>query len=289
MNNPDWNDLRYFLAAVEAGTLSGASRQLHTNQPTTGRRIDRLERALGLKLFQRHAQGLTLTEDGERLYPVAQKMAQAASLLTQSVQGTAPQLTGTVRIAATEGMCAELIAPRLPALRQQHPGLQFVLIASNASANLSRGEADIALRLYRPDANDLVIRKVGDVAFGLYASSEYLESHPHITRLEDLSSHGHIGYGDELSQVPEQRWLTQRLPTLNWILRSDSTLTTARAAAAGLGICLLPKLIAANQPQLRALLPELEIPPRAVWSVIHKDLRQVARYRVTLDFLSGLF
>lgn len=289
MNNLNWNDLRYFLAAAEAGTLSGASRRLHSNQPTTGRRIDRLERALGLKLFQRHTQGLTLTEDGERLYPVAQKMAEAAHLLHQSLQGATPQLTGTVRIAATEGICVELIAPHLPRLQQQHPGLQFVLIASNGSANLSRGEADIALRLYRPDANDLVIRRVGLIEFGLYASQGYLQSHPPVKRLEDLADHQHIGYGDGLSEVPEQRWLVQQLPALHWVLRSDSTLSTARATAAGLGICLLPRLIAEKQPQLRQLLPELEIPSRAIWSVIHKDLRQVERYRVTLDFLSGLF
>ncbi|WP_428608799.1 LysR family transcriptional regulator [Sedimenticola sp.] len=289
MNDFNWNDLRYFLAAVESGTLSGASRQLHTNQPTTGRRIDRLEQALGLKLFQRHPLGLTLTQDGERLYPAAQKMAHAAILLAQSAQVATPQLTGTVRIAATEGICAELIAPHLPALQRQHPDLQFVLIASNASANLTRGEADIALRLYRPDANDLVIRQVGHIAFALYASDDYLQHHPPITQLADLADHMHIGYGDGLSEVPEQRWLVRQLPNLHWVLRSDSTLTTAQAAVAGVGIGLLPRLIAARHPQLHELLPGLEIPSRAVWSVIHQDLRQVERYRVTLDFLSSLF
>lgn len=289
MNDFNWDDLRYFLAAVEAGTLSGASRLMHSNQPTTGRRIDRLEQALKLKLFQRHPLGLTLTEDGQRLHQAALSMAGAANLLHRALDGESPQLAGTVRIAATEGMCAELIAPNLHKLQQLHPGLQFILNASNASANLTRGEADIALRLYRPDTNNLVIRRIGEINFSLYASTNYLRHHTRIQRIEDLSNHQHLGYGEGLSQVPEQIWLTKQLPDLHCVLRSDSTLTITNATIAGMGISLLPDLIACKHPQLRSVLPNLEIPPRTVWSVIHKDLCRVERYRVTLDFLATLF
>lgn len=289
MNNIDWDNIRYFIAAARTHSLSAASRALDSNQPTVGRHIDALEAQLGLRLFQRHSTGLTLTEEGQRLLASAELMEEGAADMLRASQWDASALTGTVRIAAPEGLGVSVLTPSLPALYKQHPLLDIVLEPSVSSADLKRGQADIALRLYRPTSVDLVSRRLCEMGFGLYASTKYLENNGAPESIDSLHKHAFIAYGDELKSQEENSWLEELMGRGRCLFRSDNTLARLSAVSAGVGIGVMPHLLMVRQPNCVQILPQYEAPSRTIWLVVHGDLRHVARIRVVMDFIGGLF
>ena len=289
MNNINWDDFRYFLAAAELGTLSAAAKRLHSNQPTVGRHIDALEIALGLKLFQRHKKGLTLTQEGMRVLEQSELMQSGVHSIQRMVEGDYQQLRGSVRLALPEGLCNEIIIPRLEEFYQHYPNLRLILNVSSRTANLTRGEADIAIRLFRPKETDLVTRQLTDMAMGFYAGRKYLQTHEPPVTLADLIQHRIIGYGDELAGLPENQWLLDHVPKDDWALQSDSTTSRLRATVCGLGISIQPCMFANANPDLIQLLDNLSLPTHKVWITYHCDLRHILRIRVTVEFLIAIF
>lgn len=288
MNDINWDDFRYFLAAAESGSLSAAAKRLHSNQPTVGRHINALEMALGLKLFQRHKKGLTLTQEGVWVLEQSE-LLQSGVQNIQRVEGEYQQLRGSVRLALPEGLCNEILIPRLEDFYLRYPNLHLILNASSHTANLTRGEADIAIRLFRPKETDLVARQLMDMAMGLYAGRQYLQTHEPPVTLSDLSQHHIIGYGDELAGLPENQWLLNHVPKDDWMLQSDSTASRLRATMCGLGISIQPCLFAKTNPELIQILDRVSLPTHKVWITYHRDLRQILRIRVTVEFLIALF
>jgi DNA-binding transcriptional LysR family regulator len=289
MNSIDWDNIRFFLAAARTHSLSAASRALASNQPTVGRHIDALEAQLGLCLFQRHSTGLTLTEDGQRLLASAELMEEGAADMLRASQRDISALAGTVRIAAPEGLGVSVLTPRLPDLYKRYPLLDIVLEPSVASADLKRGQADIALRLYRPDSVDLVSRRLCEMGFGLYASAAYLERHGSPASVDALPQHAFIAYGDELGDQAENAWLKELMGRARCVFRSANTLARLSAVTAGIGIGVMPHLLMAGQANCVRILPQHEAPSRTIWLVVHGDLRHVARIRAVLDFIGELF
>lgn len=287
MNSLDWNDVRYFLAAARTGSLAAASRHLGSHQPTVGRHIDSLEKQLGVRLFQRHAQGLTLTDEGQRILRLAEAMSEAATTL-QRIGAGESEPHGSVRIAAPSGLAVHLLAPNLSRLRQRFPELDIVLQPSASSADLTHGEADVALRLYRPEAEELVVRHVGEMTFGLYGTAAYLQRHGTPRDCAGLQQHLFIGYGEQLHQLEENRWLETVAGEARFVLRSDDTHTRLAAVEAGLGLAVLPHILAQRVASLQCLLDEVALPAKPIWLVVHRDLRQVARVRAVLDWLAEL-
>lgn len=288
MNNLDWDDIRYFLAAAHTGSLAAASRQLDSHQPTVGRRIDSLEKRLGIRLFQRHVQGLTLTEEGHRIMQAAEAMGEAAATLHRTGKFENEEIRSCVRIAAPSGLAVHLIAPALPQFHEQFPKLDVVLQPSISSADLTHGEADVAVRLYRPSANDLVVRSVGVMAFGLYGSPAYLRQHGTPRSIAGLPKHCFIGYGEQLRHLEENRWLESMKGDACYLLRSDDTHTRLAAAEAGLGLAVLPHVLARRSSQLQQIMKSMEVPRKTIWLVVHRDLRHLARVRAALDWLAEL-
>lgn len=289
MNSIDWDNIRYFLAAARTHSLSAASRALDSNQPTVGRHIDALEAQLGLRLFQRHSIGLTLTEDGQRLLASAELMEEGAADMLRASQRDINTLAGTVRIAAPEGLGVSVLTPRLPDLYKRYPLLDIVLEPSVASADLKRGQADIALRLYRPDSVDLVSRRLCEMGFGLYASAVYLERNGTPESVDALRQHAFVAYGDELKDQEENCWLEELMGRGRCMFRSDNTLARLSAVAAGVGIGVMPHLLMAAHSNCVRILPQHEAPSRTIWLVVHGDLRHIARIRAALDFIGELF
>jgi len=283
MNNLDWDDLRFFLAAARGGSLSAASRELNSNQPTVGRRIAALEHALGVRLFQRHPHGLTLTEEGQQILATASTMDQVAAGLTR-VTRNEERLAGTVRIAAPEGLALSLIVPALAGFAEAHPELDLDVQPAVASADLVRGEADIAVRLYRPDVADLVVRRVREMEFGLYAAEKYLARHGVPGDVAELGAHRFISYGARLQTQEDHAWLLSLVPGARIVFRSDNTATRIAAAEAGFGLAVFPQLV--TGPRLSRVLPALAAPAREIWLVVHRDLREVPRVRAVMDFLA---
>jgi len=289
MNGLNWDDFRYFLAAYESGSLSAAAKLLHSNQPTVGRHIDELETALGLKLFQRHKQGLTLTQEGAWVLEQSQLMHSGVQNIQRMIDGDYQQLQGSVRLALPEGLCNEILIPRLTSFYRDYPNLRLILKVSVRAANLTRGEADIAIRLFRPKETDLVARLLTHMEMGLYASQDYLNAQGLPEVAGDLSRHRIICYGDELADMPENTWLIDHVDTSNRILQSDSTTSRLKATTCGLGISIQPCMLADNDQRLVRVLKDVHLPDHEIWITYHGDLRHILRIRVAVDFLSSLF
>lgn len=289
MNSMDWDNIRFFLAAARTRSLSAASRALDSNQPTVGRRVDALETQLGLRLFQRHSTGLTLTEDGQRLLVAAEQMEVGAADVVRASQRDANLIAGTVRIAAPEGLGVSVLMPSLPELCRRYPLLDVVLEPAVASADLKRGHADIALRLFKPADADLVSRRLGEMGFGLYASADYLARRGTPESVDALQQHAYIAYGDELKEQEENAWLEAIMGRGRCLLRSNNTQARISAVTLGMGIAVMPHLLMATQSSCVRILPQIDGPSRMIWLVVHGDLRHVARIRAVIDFVSELF
>ena len=286
--NIDWQDVRYFLAIADAGSLSAAAARLSSSQPTLSRRLDALEAVLGFRLFKRHSRGLDLTQEGTLLLEQARQMMLSAVNIERLANGEAMQPEGTIRLALPEGICNEVVVPALGDFQRDFPRLRLNIAVSPRPANLIQGEADIAVRLFRPEEPDLVVKRLGGMALGLYASEQYLEGHRVPNSEAELRHHACIGYGDGLDQLTENRWLLERCTREHMMLRSDSTSCRLKATLSGLGISIQPDIVAAQHSELVALLPDARIPRHEIWLTYHKDLARSYRTRVVADMLGSI-
>jgi DNA-binding transcriptional LysR family regulator len=286
MNSMDWDNFRYFTAAADAGSLSAAAVLLESNQSTVGRHIDALESALAIKLFQRSVKGLSLTEEGQAVYEQAQQIQNSIVKIQRLVQGAEETATGTVRLSLPEGLGQEVIIPMLDRFYQQYPNVKLIFNVSATTANLTQGEADIAVRLFRPEEPDLVIKYLGEMKMSLYASESYKDNYGLPKQLKDLRKHKVITYGDQLSILPENQWLLNHSDDSLRILCSDSTVTRFKATLSGVGLSLQPDVLAKTQSDLIPLFRSAKLPAHKVWLVYHKDVRHMSRIRAVADFLS---
>ncbi len=287
MNDINWDGFRYFVAAAETGSLSAAAKVLGSNQPTVGRYIDALESELGLKLFQRHTKGLTLTQEGAYILDQSLSMRSLVLKSQRAVQDSAQEAGGTVRVAVPEGLCLEVLLAELPNFYNQYPEINLVLNISTTTANLTSGDADIAIRLFRPDDANLVVKHIGDMQMGLYASSEYCKTNGIPRNTDELKSHRTIAYGDGLAALSENRWLVEHSSPSHCVLRSDSTIMRLKATLMGVGVSIQPCIFSTTNDALCQLIKDVQIPGHEVWLVYHSDLRGTGRVRAVVDFVSS--
>ncbi len=289
MNSLDWDDFRYFIATAETGSLTSAAKELGSNQPTVGRHIDALESALGTKLFQRTVKGLILTEEGEFVFEQTQAMQSSVLTVQRRIQGEKVAFSGTVRVALPEGLCLEVLTPLLPDFYHQYPNINLILNVSSNAANLTKGEADIAIRLFRPKDVNLVVKNLGHMLLGLYSSSDYIKSYGLPANESELKNHRIISYGDQLSTLPENQWLIEHSELSSCVLRSDNTTTRLRATILGVGISIQPHIFCPINPELVPIFEQVELPSHKVWVVYHNDLRHLGRIRAVVEFLTSAF
>ncbi|MDH5710534.1 MAG: LysR family transcriptional regulator [Gammaproteobacteria bacterium] len=287
MNNIDWDGFRYFTAAAETGSLSAAAKLLGSNQSTVGRQIDVLESALGIKLFQRSVKGLMLTEEGVYILEQAQSMQSLVTKIQRTVQGDAEEVSGTVRVALPEGLCLEVLTPSLPEFYKAWPGINLIFNVSSNVANLTRGEADIAVRLFRPTETNLVAKYLGSMSMGLFASSAYIKNRGAPSTIQALKKHHVVTYGDQLSGLEENQWLLKYAGESGRVLSSDSTITRLRATLAGVGISIQPKVFGQSNNDLIPVLENVKLPSHEVWLAYHNDLRHLGRIRAVVEFISA--
>jgi len=277
MDTPDWNDLRYFLAVITSGSLSAAARSLGVEHTTVSRRIEALEKVLGVRLFDRFARGWSLTAPGEALLPQAQRVEQEIQGLLRQAAG-AGDGHGTVRISAPPAIAAHWIAPRLAGVHAQLSGIQIELGAEPAQVDLSRREAEIAIRFRRPSAPDLAARVVAIVKYYLCATPEYLASH-------NPDQWEFIGYDESLAETPQQEWLDAFAAGRPYVFFSNDLNSIAAAVSFGAGIAILPDYLATG-----LVIPDIICPVRReLWMVVHDDVRKSPRVRHTADLIAELF
>jgi len=280
----DWNDLRFAHAVALTGSLTGAGKHLGVHQTTVGRRVAALEDGLGFRLFTRSTSGLITTSEGARVLASIDALASALLRFERGAPGATNEVRGLVRVAITETGARQLVEGVFPSLMARHPELEIELVPSNLAADLTRGEADLAIRLLRPDG-DVVARRIGQVTYGLYASDVYLARH-RAALDNDLAGHDVVVPVRELAHGPEATWLERHASAARRRLRASSLVTLAQAVGAGLGMCVLPVNLAAMHPGVRRVRLLPEIPARPVWLVIHPELREVARVRAVAAALT---
>jgi len=284
----NWDDLRFFLELARRGRLIAAARRLHVDHTTVARRIAALEESLNARLFDRTPRGYLLTKAGQALLPHAESVEAQSIGIYQEVSGEDAMLTGTVRMAATEGLASEFLAKEMAKFHSRHPGIVVELVASTPPLNLSRREADLAITLSRPQSGRLVARKLADYALGLYATRDYLRKSPKIWTKQDLTGHDFIWYIDDLVTLPELRFLDEIIKEPHIVFQSTSVVAHFNAALSGMGMALLHCFAAEQERRLVRILPkEIDI-RREVWLVGHEDLRHVARVEAVCDFLTEL-
>ena len=272
-----WDDLRFLLAVCRAGTLTGAARALGCSQPTVSRRMAALAARHGGAIFETLSGRYVPTEVGLSLAERAERIEGEIHALAGEVDHLGARPAGAVRLTAPDGLGLMVIAPRLDAFRREHPDIDLLLVAEAQVVDLSRREADLALRFVRPSQHALVVRRVGTVPFSLYASARYLRDRPAATGAPaDL-----VSLHESMDESPESRWLRTQFPAARVRVRVRSTLAIQAAILAGAGAGVLPDYLATD-PSLRAIGPPGV--KRDVYLVYHRARRGSPRIRAVGRF-----
>jgi DNA-binding transcriptional LysR family regulator len=284
---PKWETYRSFLAVMTEGSLSAAARKLALTQPTLGRHVDQLEEDLGVPLFTRSQAGLIPTQAARELLPHAQAMASAADALVRASSGADAEERGTVRLTASVVVGGEVLPPILTSFHEKHPHIAVELVLSDATQDLLRRDADIAVRMVRPTQEALVARKIGRIGLGLHGHRRYLEKHGIPKTLEEVAAHhALIGYDKETPLVQSLRRMGLPLTRELFALRTDTDLAQIAALRAGFGLTMCQLGIGRRDPDLVHVLPQglrFEI---EMWLAMHKDLRGTRRMRLLFDHLA---
>lgn len=281
----DWEQLRFFLELARAGRLVIAARRMGVDHTTVSRKIQALEKDLGRPLFLREYEGYKLTETGRALLPQVEAMESAFVGISDSLPKLGEQLSGHVRIGATEGYSTLLLAEQLAQLGQRFPHLKIDLLALPRAVQLSRNEADIVITLERPERGPFIITRLTDYALNLYASVDYLAQHPEITRREQLREHRFVSYVDDLLFSKELIFLDELVKPSTVHLRSTSVLAQQQSVVAGAGLAILPAFSASQEPCLRRVLAEEVSFTRTFWMLMPIELKDIARMRTVWNFL----
>lgn len=277
----NWDDLRYFLAVVEAGTLSGAARHLHVEHTTVSRRIDAFEKSLALRLFDRLANGWALTIEGRDLLNHARDAEARFHSFERAAQSVNAE-TGMVRISAPPTLASILLAPQMGNLLKALPQIDIELLGESREASLIKGEADIALRMFRPTSGGLAIKSLATIHYGIYATERYLQEHA-------PSEWEFVGYDASLSDAPQQKWLEKIAAGRRFVMRSNDQMTLFQAAATNLGITVLPHYLA-RPGKIFLPVDGIACPiARTLWLTVHEDTRRSPRIRAVADHLIALF
>ncbi len=283
-----WDDVRVFLAVQRRGSHKGAARSLAVDATTVSRRIAALESQLATRLFARTPERLELTPAGALLAAHAERMEAEALAAERSLSAADTRLEGALRITAADGFVQYVLLPALVEFRRAHPLLELQLASETRLLDLSRREADVAVRLVRPREPALVARRLGEMRMSLFSSAEYLERRGTPRTIDSLKMHDWVGFDQSLDGSPQVKWLEKNVPRPRYVLRVNSTTAQARACAQGHGIALLPVFVAAYEPQLVRLLPRLVGPSRDLWGVTHEDMRANARVSACLAWLARI-
>lgn len=285
----NWDDARVFLAIARAGTLSAAANTLGLGIATVSRRLERLETVLGVSLFTRHQSGYQVTDEGAALIVKAEALEQAGQAFGAAAEGLG-DVTGCVRLATAENLANPLIIPSLEGLFARHPELRIEVLTGIQTVNLHRRDADLAIRMVRPEQGNVTLRRLGVLGFGLYGSPEYVQHRQHAKTGADMArfdSDDFIGWTELRNHFPAAQWLDRALGGRPCRITASTLANQIAAAGAGLGLAVLPHFLA-RQAGLACVHAELGA-DQPIWLVIHSDLVHSRRVRVVADHLSELF
>ena len=279
----DWNDLRTVLAVARAGSLAGAARALELRHSTVFRRIEQAERRLGSRLFERSRSGWSPNPQGEAVARAAAEMESAALGAERAISGADARLEGTIRIATSELLAGHLLLPLLRPFLAEHPGIEIECDVSNRNVDLTRREADLALRATPQPPDMLVGRRIGSMRYAVYAAKPLIGKRQSAPVLGELPW---VGFDERIAHFQIAQWFRHALPDVRPRLRLDSMSALMKAAAAGIGAVLLPTFAAAQEPALVRVTEEIDGPEMGLWLLSHPDVRGNARVRALAAHLA---
>lgn len=277
----DWEDLRHFAALAEAGTLSGAAKRLKVDHATVGRRVASLEAALGVRLIDRLPRRCTLTEAGRQVAGLVGDVEASAYAIERAALRHQTPVAGRVTLSAPPIFASVFLAPRLVPLRRRYPLLRLVLAGEAASVSLGRRDADLAVRLSRPQERSSIGRRVGTMRFGLYAAKAY-------EALAEPNGWEFVGYSDPLDHLPQQLWLREIAGGRPVVFEASDLASQHAAVRSGVGVAALPCFLAADDPELVRLPVDTAPPERELWLIAHADVRRAPAVRAVMDFVATL-
>ncbi len=273
----DWSLAQAFLAVAEHGSLSAAARELGVTQPTIGRKVKAMEQQLGAELFRRHDKGLALTEAGAALLRPARLMREAVHEMELGAAGSHEQLDGTVRITASVAVATHHLPPIIVTLRRRYPTLAIELDPSDESSNLHFRQADIAVRMYRPQQLGLITQHLGDLELGAFAARSYVEARGLPRRPADLQDHDVVGLDRGKAIAEGFARLGFARPHEWFKVRCDNEAAYWALVRAGAGIGFGQRIVGQADPELVELQLELALPKLPVWLTAHEAIRQTPR------------
>jgi DNA-binding transcriptional LysR family regulator len=282
----DWDDLRFFLAVARHGSLSAAAKDLRVAQSTVGRRLTSLEASLGVRLLNRTPQGYMPTLAGHDVREQAERLEAEALSLERSVSGRDVRLAGLVRVTCAETVATHILAPCFATLHTLHPDIMIELTPNPRELSLSMREADISVRLKRPDQHDLVVRRIGSMAFGLYASPDYLQRYGDLDFAGGCPGHHLITQIEDIEDATQMGWLADLAPRARVAMQTSSHEAAISAALHGGGLACLARFRADREAGLTRLDVPSRIPSAGIWLVVHRDNRQTPRIRVALTHVT---
>lgn len=285
----NWNDLRFLIAVANEGSTLAAARKLGVDQTTVARRIGALERALGVALFERRAEGYTLTQRGRDALALASRVEGEARALEEAAAAWRRSVTGLLRVTTTEALAVGVVAPLVAELRKTWPELNVELLADDRRLDLRAGEADIAIRLgdITPEP-ELAGRRLGDSHWALFCSVIYAERNGLPETPTDLAEHPVIAGGGAMTQLPAHRWLAELAPDAPVALRCNTVQNLAAAVRSGNGIAPLPVFLAGGDPSFVRCLPALSM-SAPIWLLYRSGQRNEPHLRVFVDAVSERF
>ena len=277
----NWNDLRYFLAALRAGTLAGAARHLGVKHSTVGRRLDALEEALGGAVFIRGEQGLQLTATGDRLVPYAEQIERS----TRDIRDQVMAQTARVRVAVPTGL-VKVFAPHLGTLQRRHPEIVLVFLSSSQPADLNKGEAELAIRVGPIADESLIARNIGSVVWSLYGSPAYLARNGAPKTARDLAGHELLGFEPRLAAIAVgAKWIAAHGQGAKIAMIHRELADMTAAAVAGIGLAVLPTIIADLEPGLQRLTPEV-LGEQTFFITYRREIAQAKPVQQVIRFLA---
>jgi DNA-binding transcriptional LysR family regulator len=279
----DWNDLKFFLAVARHGSTIAAGKALRTSQSTVQRRLSELEMKIGRELATRQPTGYRLTPFGEKLLPLAERVEAAVETFEQCITGEVSEEAGVIRMT-----CPEPIIPRLLPIIEQfhalHPRLRVEFVTSDRYLDLTKGEADVALRSGDTE-DELIGRKIADSIWAVYASHAYIEQYGKPKRPEDLDRHHLVSLDKPMSKHRLVTWLSNVAPNATIVGRNNSILGLLQAVKSGLGVSALPVPMAEQHDELVRLFGPVAELSRSWRLLTHPDLRRTKRISLFFDYI----
>lgn len=276
----NWDDLRTALAIRRGGTLSAAARSLGVNQTTAARRLERLEAALGARLFDRIEGRMVPTDAGRRALDRASAMEEVAAGVTATAGDADAAAAGSVRLTSLPSFVAGYLAPRLAGFAERHPAITVELVGASDNLHLGRREADLAVRYSRPATGNLRARRIGVVGYAGYAARSLAG-----TVGRPPTDLPWVAYDEAFAALPEQRWMDEKLRPSRRAATATDVPTLLALARHGAGAAVLPCFMADGDPGLLRLTGPEPVVRREIWLLGHPDLRAVRRIAMLSDWL----